>query len=124
MTDDTNSCTNQEPVLPGILESAKKRALLKEQSRKLAATRMLPGRLPNNPWITRPPRSSFVAWRRGRVATRFVDVGADFLSFDDLVKSKAVKALKRREQIKRAKKGEMTAQSKLKAEKKKKMKTK
>ncbi|PPQ79885.1 hypothetical protein CVT25_002941 [Psilocybe cyanescens] len=92
----------REPILPGVLEASKKRTQLKEQAKKQTAARMLQGRLPKSPWIRRPSRPSFVAWRQGRVATRFVDVGADFLSVEDLLKSEASHRHKHEQRQKKA----------------------
>lgn len=85
-----------------MLEAAKTRTLLKEQGRKQAAAKMLQGRLPKSPFIRRPSRPSFVAWRQGRVATRFVDVGADFLSVEDLSKNTAPRMHRQEQRQKKA----------------------
>ncbi|KDR85582.1 hypothetical protein GALMADRAFT_218678 [Galerina marginata CBS 339.88] len=80
----------REPLLPGVLEAAKKRTQLKDAATKAKANRMLPTHPPKSPWMQRP-QHSFVAWRRGGVATRFVDAGAEFLDVDALLKSRASK---------------------------------
>jgi len=92
----------REPILPGVLEASKKRVQLKELASKRSAARMLQGRLPKSPWIRRPARKSFVAWRKGRVATRFEDVGAEFLSVDTLVQSRLAHRHKYEQRWKRA----------------------
>ncbi|KAF9566899.1 hypothetical protein CPC08DRAFT_703503 [Agrocybe pediades] len=80
----------REPVLPGILEDVKNKVHLKELAGKQRASRFLPKRLPRNPWVQRPATKSFIVTRTGRVPTRFVDVGADLLNVDELVKREKV----------------------------------
>ncbi|KAH9486394.1 37S ribosomal protein S35, mitochondrial [Psilocybe cubensis] len=92
----------REPIVPGVLEAVKTRALLREQRRKKAAARLLQGRLPKSPWIRRPSRPSFVSWRQGRVATRFVDVGAEFLSVEELNKNTAPRRHRQEQRQKKA----------------------
>ncbi|KAF8913237.1 eukaryotic mitochondrial regulator protein-domain-containing protein [Gymnopilus junonius] len=86
----------REPLLPGVLEAAKQRAHMKEAAEKEMANRILSKRLPKSPWITRPAHHSFVTWRKGRVATRFVDVGAEFLDADAVLKHRAAAKSKHR----------------------------
>lgn len=69
---------------------------MKEAAEKERAKKMLSTRPPKSPWVTRPARHSFVAWRKGRVATRFVDVGAEFLDVDALLKRRAAAKSKHR----------------------------
>ena len=100
----------QEPLLPNVLEAAKQRARRRAAAEKARADSLLSTRRPKSPWITRPARPSFVAWRKGRVATRFVDVGAEFLDVDALLKRRAAAKSKHRRQ-KKAKKSKQAAES-------------
>ena len=89
-------------MLPGILEDVKKRVHLRDLASKQRASRFLPKRAPRNPWIQRPPAKTFIASRVGRVPTRFVDVGADFLNVDEIVKREKARRHKHNLLLKRA----------------------
>jgi hypothetical protein len=91
-----------EPVLPNILQHVKKRAevkrILEERRKKERFTKSVP----NTRFIRRPKNDVLVKYRKYRPATKFVDVGAEFINVKELTKRTLTAARKARLRGRRA----------------------
>ncbi|KAH6917095.1 eukaryotic mitochondrial regulator protein-domain-containing protein [Coprinopsis sp. MPI-PUGE-AT-0042] len=77
----------QEPIVPGSLEHARKRALQYAQSAEDFKTipQLLP-KVPDTEFMKRPTESVVIRQRVGRPSLQFVDVGAKFMDVNERVK--------------------------------------
>jgi len=93
---------HQEPILPNILHHVKQRAetkrVLEEQKKKEAFM----GNVPRSRLITRPKHRILLRSRKNGTATRFVDIGAEFVDVKELTKRASVAARKSRIRAKKA----------------------
>jgi len=90
-----------EPVLPNILQHVKKRAEVKRILEERKMKEPFLRRTPNTQFIRRPKNRVLVKNRKNRPATKFVDVGAEFIDVKELTKRASAAARKSRIRAKR-----------------------
>jgi len=93
--------------LPNILQHVKKRAEIKQRAEDGKKKRFM-RIVPNSRLITRPKNPILIKHRKGRPATKFVDIGAEFIDVAELNKRAAVAERKARIRVKKAQEKRLT----------------
>ncbi|KIM47635.1 hypothetical protein M413DRAFT_22264 [Hebeloma cylindrosporum] len=81
-----------EPILPSVLQTAEQRAELRKLQKEIKVNEkfMVPPPPSKSKYLVRPKRQQFIVSRPKGLSTKFVDVGAQFLDYDERIKRLAV----------------------------------
>jgi len=83
-----------EPILPNILQHVKERAEVKRILEERRKKERFMKSVPNTRFVRRPKQRVLMRSRKNRPATKFVDVGAEFIDIKELAKRALVAARK------------------------------
>jgi len=93
-----------EPIVPTVLQTVQQRAELRKLQKEVKVNEKFMVPPPPLKYLVRPKRQQFVVSRPKGLPTKFVDVGAQFLDYDERIKRLAVS--QRRSRLRQRKAGE------------------